>query len=136
MRLCCESGVTSDTPAFAPLAAHAVCAHCLSEPASNSIVGRLDLTHVKLFCDQCQVIVIMDPLSALSLAANILQFIDFTSKLFAAGAQLHQLGTHQLELDLGPVARDLGDVTRKLIVSLNPPGVKTALTSDDQVGSQ
>lgn len=76
----------------------------------------------------------MDPLGALGLAANILQFIDFTSKLFTAGSQLHHLGTSQLELDLGPVAQDLGDVTRTLIVSLNPPGVHTVLTSDDQVG--
>ena len=81
----------------------------------------------------CLAIVVMDPISALSLAANILQFIDFTSKLFSAGYQMHQAGTSQLELDLGLVVRDLGDASRNLKASLNPPGVHVVLTSDDQV---
>lgn len=76
---------------------------------------------------------VMDPVSAFGLAANILQFIDLTSKLFSAGYQLHQAGTSQLELDLGLVIRDLGDVTRGLNVSLRPPGVNVVLNADDQV---
>ena len=75
----------------------------------------------------------MDPISAFGLAANVLQFIDFASKLFSAGYQMHQAGTSQLSLDLGLVVRDLGDLSRNLNTSLNSPGVPVALASDDQV---
>lgn len=75
----------------------------------------------------------MDPISALGLAANILQFVDFASKLFSAGYQLHHAGTSQQELDLGLVVRDLGDVSRNLRTALNPARAPVALSSDDQV---
>jgi hypothetical protein len=79
--------------------------------------------------------IVMDPLSALGLAANILQFVDFTSKLFSAGYNLHKAGSTHLELDLGQVVDDLGDVARHLTSSLCPPGMQGALNSDDQAST-
>jgi hypothetical protein len=45
----------------------------------------------------------MDPLTALGLAANIIQFVDFAAKLISAGSHIHKTGTSQSEIDLGSV---------------------------------
>ena len=77
----------------------------------------------------------MEPLTALGLAANVLQFIDFTSKLVSAGLRIHEAGKSQLELDLGLVVEDLSLVSQNLQVSLALPGLHVALNANDQVGT-
>jgi hypothetical protein len=58
----------------------------------------------------------MDPLTALSVAGTIVQFIDFSTKLFSLTIQFYQSSTGTLkandELDL--VALDIAAITAKL----------------------
>jgi hypothetical protein len=62
-----------------------------------------------LFHKQADVIVHMDPLSALGLAGNIVQFIDFGSKLVCKGRQIYKSSDGALEqhVDLEATTNDL-----------------------------
>jgi hypothetical protein len=58
----------------------------------------------------------LDPLTALSVAGNIVQFIDFSTKLIAKGHELYNsvdgatVGNAELEV----IARDLQDLNGRL----------------------
>lgn len=76
----------------------------------------------------------MDPLTAFGLAANILQFIDFTSKLFVLGKEIHGAGESARNLNLGLIVNDLNSLALKLkndTGSLSGVG----LSEDDKVCS-
>jgi hypothetical protein len=62
-----------------------------------------------LFHKQADVIVYMDPLSALGLAGNIVQFIDFGSKLVCKGRQIYKSSDGALDrhVDLEAITNDL-----------------------------
>jgi hypothetical protein len=76
----------------------------------------------------------MDPFTAISLAGNILQFIDFTAKVVAHGCEIGQAGGTAEVLDLANVTRDFETLTRKLKCSLRESdNVQTCLNEHDQV---
>jgi hypothetical protein len=58
----------------------------------------------------------MDPLTALSLAGNIVQFVDFSSKLLSAGRELYKSTTGSLTVndEIELVTSDLLAIARKL----------------------
>jgi hypothetical protein len=71
----------------------------------------------------------MDPLSALSLASSVIQFVDFTSKLISDSFEVCSSisGTTSETADLSTIITDLGIVTRRLSVHSGKPG------SDDEI---
>ena len=77
----------------------------------------------------------MDPLSALSLAANVLQFVEFTTKILAVGHEIYQSGTSSANANLELVTKDIHSLGAKLKTTALPEGLPKVLTEDDQVGS-
>ena len=70
---------------------------------------------------------VLDPFSALGLASNIAQFVDFSSKLISNSYELYKSTGHLVEtIELKMVANDLSQLTDKLQRSsqngLTPPG--------------
>jgi hypothetical protein len=65
----------------------------------------------------------MDPLTALGLAGNVVQFVDFTSKLISGAYEVYSssTGTTAETADLSTVIEDLEVVTRRLTPTLNKP---------------
>jgi hypothetical protein len=59
----------------------------------------------------------MDPLSALSLACNIIQFIDFTGKLINDGVEIYtsKLGSTDANLELESLYGQLSDLSSRLL---------------------
>jgi hypothetical protein len=75
----------------------------------------------------------LDPLTALSLAGNIIQFIDFSTKLVAKGHELYNsadgasIGNAELEV----IAKDLQDLNGRLQQSPPSAATKSILTDSD-----
>ena len=78
----------------------------------------------------------MDPLSALSLAGNIIQFVDFGARLFAEGQELYKSEAGKLKADeeLELVINDLSALVRKIqkAVPHNAPDVSQADLDEDK----
>ena len=76
----------------------------------------------------------MDALTAIGLAANILQFIDFGIKLVSKGNQIYRSGDGTLpeNHDLAVVTNDLLLIQTKLTKHLRPQGLSSCLDEDDQ----
>ena len=77
----------------------------------------------------------MDPLTALGLAANVIQFVDFASKLFSPEKEIHEVGTSKQNLDLGVIVDDLNAFSFKFRKGMGPFGNSSVLTEDDRVRS-
>jgi hypothetical protein len=75
----------------------------------------------------------MDPLPAFGLAANVLQFVEFASKLFSAAYEVHHAGAPAASLDLSLVVNDLGQLNVKLKDSLRDVGTSATVNEDDRV---
>lgn len=75
----------------------------------------------------------MNPLTALGLAANIFQFVEFTGKLASAGYEIHHTGASTTELDSRLVTNDLNRLNVNLRASIKGVGAQTSLSEDDQV---
>jgi hypothetical protein len=74
----------------------------------------------------------MDPISALGLAGNIVQFLDFGCKLFSKAKDIHRNGSIVEHTDMLAVTDDLRRYTRKLHKGLRPTGtLQLALSEDD-----
>jgi hypothetical protein len=76
----------------------------------------------------------MDPLTALSTAGTVEQFIDFALKILTTGHQLYKLPTGSLPVheELKLVARDLSTLTTKLNVPTRSRGAAD-YSQDDAV---
>jgi len=75
----------------------------------------------------------MDPLTALSLAGNIIQFVDFSTKLISAIHQIHTKGELDVLAGVASAANRLLDYATKLQQPLHAPGVSGCLTEDEIV---
>jgi hypothetical protein len=71
----------------------------------------------------------MDPLTALGLAGNVVQFVDFSSKLLCGAYEVYSStsGATAETADLGVAIKDLQAVTRRL----SPPSCKPR--TDDEI---
>ena len=56
----------------------------------------------------------MEPLTALGLAANIFQFIDFASKLFSLGQDIYRAGESRRNIGLRLILKDLRGLSENL----------------------
>jgi hypothetical protein len=75
----------------------------------------------------------MDPITAVSLAANVFQFIDFAGRLFSLGKEIHQAGASKRNLDLEVIVDDITALSLKLKDDTSPFARSTRLNDDDQV---
>jgi hypothetical protein len=76
----------------------------------------------------------LDPLTALSVAGNIVQFIDFSTKLVAKGAELYNsaYGASIGHAELEVIVNDLQELNSRLQPSpLTPDTVKNTWTAED-----
>lgn len=71
----------------------------------------------------------IDPLSALGLASNILQFVEFGCKLVSDGYELHENGSLSGVDELELVTKDLICLAKDL-TAVNPPQSKTSPSAD------
>jgi len=64
----------------------------------------------------------LDPLTALSLAGNVIQFVDFASKLFIKGRQIYNSaeGLSVCDQDLETIAKDLRDISARFKSQIPP----------------
>ena len=72
----------------------------------------------------------MDPLSALSLAACIAQFIDFASKLFRQTKAISEAGSVVSIEHVATITRDLSSITSSL---QQPYTLGVSLSKEEQV---
>jgi hypothetical protein len=76
----------------------------------------------------------MDPFTAVGLAGNIIQFLDFTSKLIDTGLEVSRSGGTAENHELQNIATDFEILSRKLSNHLRPePGQVTCASPEDQV---
>lgn len=75
----------------------------------------------------------LDPLTAISLAATVVQFVDFTGKLLSGAHHLYksEKGATEANQELEDLARDLRQHVRKTDFNLITPGDKETLNEED-----
>jgi hypothetical protein len=71
----------------------------------------------------------MDPLSAVSLAGNLIQFIQFGVQLICKAEEIQKLGSEASHLDLEDLTRDFHGLTSRLV--LPPRGPTPFLTPNE-----
>ena len=77
----------------------------------------------------------MDPVTAIGLAAAVVQFVDFGSEIVSEAKQIHQAGSSSAISDLERVTRDLVNANKKLKDSLSrTPAPAQVVDSNVQVG--
>jgi len=77
----------------------------------------------------------MEAIAGISLAANVIQFIDFSSRLVSKGKEIHENGSLSEQDDLENVTRSLAHFSHKLRESLQSRCTAGAdITEDDKVG--
>ena len=77
----------------------------------------------------------MEALAAFSLAANVVQFVDFGFQLFSQANELRQAGRTDRHVDLDRIAHGLELVSQKVKVSLRTHDESLCLTAVDDVCS-
>jgi hypothetical protein len=73
----------------------------------------------------------MDPLTALSVAGNVVQFVDFSCKLISASRQLYNNEELSVHAQAASAASDILDYTIKLRRTFRAPEGSATLTEDD-----
>jgi hypothetical protein len=75
----------------------------------------------------------LDPLTALSVAGNIVQFLDFSTKLIAKGHELYNSagGASVGNAELEAIAKDLQDLNGRLQAPRPSENVKAVLSDSD-----
>ncbi|KAF2803353.1 uncharacterized protein BDZ99DRAFT_400033, partial [Mytilinidion resinicola] len=73
----------------------------------------------------------LDPLTAIGLAGNVVQFVDFTAKLIAEGRAIYKAGATSENEDLEVITRDLIGLNGKLL-SVSPPDSGSVQESEDE----
>ena len=69
----------------------------------------------------------LDPLNALGLASNIIQFVDFGVKLFSTSKQIYRSGSSTQNLDIDTITQDLEKLSGGLVPggqSSSDPSIK------------
>ncbi|KAL2068281.1 hypothetical protein VTL71DRAFT_16379 [Oculimacula yallundae] len=67
---------------------------------------------------------LLDPLTALSLAGTVVQFVDFTTKVLAKGAEIHRSldGTLTENREVESITKDLLSLNKRLVTSIRRNG--------------
>lgn len=80
---------------------------------SDDPLAAADLTHLKTST-------MLDPLTALSVASSVVQFVDFGVKLVSDGAELYEKGQLGDNDELELITRDLTRLTGDVVTSTQP----------------
>jgi hypothetical protein len=82
----------------------------------------------------------LDPMSALSLASSVVQFVDFGIKLVSEGVELYEKGTLANNDEIEQITRDLTQLTEELTatpqVALDHARIVTKPPSRDELALQ
>ena len=79
----------------------------------------------------------LDPVTALSVAGTVVQFVDFSARLISKGQVIQRKGSTVQNDELESVTNDLLDITQTLQVSLSrDPSLACSLSKDEQVRPQ
>ena len=73
----------------------------------------------------------MDPFIALGIAGNVLQFVEFTSRLLSQAEEIRHAGNTASTFELANTTRDFEILARKL-ATRSSPEVSSCLNQDDQ----
>jgi plasmid maintenance system antidote protein VapI len=73
----------------------------------------------------------MDPLSCLSIAGAVVQFLDFGTKLISESWKIYKDGELEVHVQAAVAARDLRSYNAKLRQSLRAQGVTSCSTQDE-----
>ena len=73
----------------------------------------------------------MEPLTALSVAGNVVQFVDYGTKLLSASHTLYTKSQLDVHAQAASATNDILDYTVKLRRALREPGGSATLTEDD-----
>jgi hypothetical protein len=74
----------------------------------------------------------MDPLSALSVAASVVQFVDFAFGILSDARQLYEDGELSINIQSSRVAHDLGSFSKALRRSIREQSSTIALSNNEQ----
>jgi hypothetical protein len=74
----------------------------------------------------------MDPLTCLSLAGTVIQFVDFGSKLIREGRQLYEDGQLKLHEQASAASKDLLNLSTKLQRTLRQEDLDVCLTEEEE----
>jgi len=79
-------------------------------------------------------LIMLDPSTVLGVIANVIQFFDFTIKIFTNSRNIYHStgGSPAEDDDLNIVTRDISVLSRKLRESLAMTDTSTSLTADEQ----
>lgn len=74
----------------------------------------------------------LDPLSALSLAAAIAQFVDYSTKIVLGAAEIHASATGSLtkNVELSSITMDLSDISGRLVI--DDPNQSNTYSKDER----
>jgi hypothetical protein len=75
----------------------------------------------------------MDPLTAISFAGTVVQFVDFSSKLISASVELYKKSKLDVHDQANAAANDILDYSTKLQRTLREPGSSATLSEDDRL---
>lgn len=78
----------------------------------------------------------MDPLSALSLSGNIVQFLEFAANLFSETKQVLDNGSTLSSIHLRRVAKEAEDMSQSLAKQLSRSAIAESASSDETVCAQ
>jgi hypothetical protein len=103
-----------------------------------AVYAEFALTRSKFCSDALERLIkpvkMLDPLTALSVAGTIVQFVDFSASLISKGQAIHRKGSTVQNNELETVTKDLLDITRTLQVSLpQDTSLAHSLSKDEQV---
>ncbi|KAK6595017.1 hypothetical protein H4I96_10748 [Botrytis cinerea] len=73
----------------------------------------------------------MDPLTALSIAGNIMQFLDFSCKLISGVQEIYQNGRLDVHTETQKVVEDLSKFSSEMSISIQSDGTTRALTQNE-----
>jgi hypothetical protein len=90
-----------------------------------------DLLYPNLFTVSYAPQIVMDPLSALSVAGTIVQFVDFSCKLISATHELYSGSKLDVHAQAAAAANDLLDYSTKIRQPLRLPSISGCLTEDE-----
>ena len=74
----------------------------------------------------------LDPLTALSLASSVVQFVDFGIKLVTEGCELYEKGSLKQNNEIELITRDLTHLTQSLTDTLPPERIYVTMFDDDR----
>lgn len=73
----------------------------------------------------------MDPLTCLSVASNVVQFVDFTLKIYSETRQLYKDGQLEVHAQTAKATKDLSNFSKEMARPIRAEGENRGLTENE-----